>query len=135
MDAELQFPYAFSGIEGSHLPIKCPNGGQEAIKQYYISKNLYSVVLLALADAKYRFIWASLGAPGNTHDSTYLQSTSPWDEINAGKVFPDKNCIVDGVGTPPIILGDGVFPVRSWLMKPHGDPVLTPQEMLTLIIA
>ena len=34
MDAEWQFPYAFSGIDGSHLPIKFPNGRQEAIKQH-----------------------------------------------------------------------------------------------------
>ena len=92
MDAEWLSPYAFSGIDGSHLPIKCPNSRQEAMKQYYNFKNLYSVVLLALVDAKYRFIWASLGAPGNTHDSTYFQGTSLWDEINAGNVLPDKNC-------------------------------------------
>ena len=62
------------------------------MKQYYNFKNFYSVVLLALVHAKYRFIWASLGAPGNTHDSTYFQGTSLWDEINAGNVLPDKNC-------------------------------------------
>ena len=128
IDAEWQFPYAFSGTDGSHLPIKCPNGGQEAMKQYYNFKNLYSVVLLALVDAKYRFIWASLGAPGNTHDSTYFQSTSLWDETNAGKVLPDKNCVVDGVETPSVILGDGVFSLRSWIMKSHGDAVLTPEK-------
>ena len=92
MDAEWLSPYAFSGIDGSHLPVKCPNSGQEAMKRYYNFKNFYSVVLLALVDAKYRFIWASLGAPGNTHDSTYFQGTSLWDEINAGNVLPDKNC-------------------------------------------
>ena len=98
------------------------------MKQYYNFKNLYSVVLLALVDAKYRFIWASLGAPGNTHDSTYFQSNSLWDEINAGKVLPDKNCVVDGVETPSVILGDGVFSLRSWIMKSHGDAVLTPEK-------
>ena len=44
MDAEWQFPYAFSGIDGRHLPIKCPKGGQEVMKQYYNFKNVYSVV-------------------------------------------------------------------------------------------
>ena len=85
-------------------------------------------MLLALVDAKYRFIWASLGAPGNTHDSTYFQSTSLWDEINAGKVLPDKNCVVDGVETLPVILGGGVLSLRSWIMKSHGDAVLTPEK-------
>ena len=80
-------------------------------------------MLLALADAKHRFIRANLGAPGNTYDSTYFQSTSPRDEINASKVLPDKSCIVDGVEAPPVIFGrHGAFPLRSW-------------KKLTLIIA
>ena len=84
-------------------------------------------MLLGLVDVKDKFIWEGLGAPGNTHDSTYFQSTSLWDEINADKVLPDKNCVVDGVETPPIILGDSAFPLKSW-MKPHGDTVLTPEK-------
>ena len=56
MDEEWQFPFAFCGIDGSHLPIKCPNGGSESMKQYYNFKNFYSVILLALVDAKYRII-------------------------------------------------------------------------------
>ena len=39
MDAEWQFPYAFAAIDGSHLPIKCTSGAQEAMKQYYNFKN------------------------------------------------------------------------------------------------
>ena len=39
MDAEWQFP--FSDFDGSHLPIKCPNGGQEPMKQYYNFKDFY----------------------------------------------------------------------------------------------
>ena len=69
-----------------------------------------------------------LYAPGNTRTSTYFQSTSLWDEINAGKVLPEKNCVVDGVETPPVILGDGAFPLRSWMVKPHGDAVLTQEK-------
>ena len=35
---------------------------------------------------------------------------------------------MDGVETPPVILGDGVFSLRSWIMKSHGDAVLTPEK-------
>ena len=35
MGSEWQFPYAFCAIEGSHLPIKCPDGGAESMKQYF----------------------------------------------------------------------------------------------------
>ena len=64
--------------------------GPEAMKQYHNFKNFYSVVLLALVDAKYRFIWAVLGAPGNTYDSTYFQSTHLFHEINEGNVLTEK---------------------------------------------
>ena len=63
MESEWQFPFALSAIDGFHLPIKCPKGGSEAMKQYYNFKNFYSVVLLALVDASYRFTWVSLVAP------------------------------------------------------------------------
>ena len=69
---EWQFHYAFAAVDGSHLPIKCPNGGAQAMKQYFNFKGFDSIVLMALVDAEYRFIWASVGAPGNTHDSTLL---------------------------------------------------------------
>ena len=128
MDAEWQFPYAFVAIDGSHLPIKCSSGGQEAIKQYYNFKNFYSVVLLGLIDANFRSIWASLGALGNTHDSTYIQSTSLWDDITSDKTLPGQVIEVNDVEIPPIILGDGAFPLQSWMMKPHGDAVLTQEK-------
>ena len=35
---------------------------------------------------------------------------------------------MDGDETPPVILGNFAFPVRSWIMKPHGDAVLTPEN-------
>ena len=108
---EWQFPYAFAAVDGSHLPIKCPKGGAQAMKQYFNFKGFYSIVLMALVDAEYRFIWASVGAPGNTHDSTLMQSTELWDRIVAGNVIPN---IVQQIDIPPLILGDGAF---------HGDAV------------
>ena len=125
MDAEWQFPYAFAAIDGSHIPIKCPNGGAEAQKQYHNFKNFYSIVLLGIVDASYRFIWASAGAPGNSHDSTIFQTSDLWSNIQSGTVIPSKGQKVDGVVIPPMILGDSAFPLNTWLGKPYGDAVLT----------
>ena len=33
--ANIELPFAFSAIDGSHLPIKCPKKGSKAMKQYY----------------------------------------------------------------------------------------------------
>ena len=74
----------------SHLPIKCPSGGQEAMKQYYNFKNFYSVVLLGLVDANYRFIWASLRAP-ETLMTLPISKVHPFGMIlQVEKLCPDK---------------------------------------------
>ena len=121
---EWQFPYAFSAVDGSHLPIECPNGGAQAMKQYFNFKGFYSIVLMTLFGAEYRFTWASVGAPGNTHDSTLLQSTDLWKKIVDGSIIPSVAQQVENVEIPPLILGDGAFPLRTWIMKPHGDAIL-----------
>ena len=78
MDSEWQFPFAFSAIHGSHLLMKCFLGDPEVMEPYHNFKNFYSIILLALFDLKYCFIWGSVCAAGITHDSTIFQSTSLW---------------------------------------------------------
>ena len=112
-------------MDGSHLPIKCPNGGAQAMKQYLDFKGFYSIVLMTLVDAEYRFIWALAGAPGNTHDSTLLQSTDLWKRIVAGEMILNDVQQVEDIEIPLLILGDGSFPRRTFMMKPHGDAILT----------
>ena len=79
---------------------------------------------MALVDAEYRFIWASVGAPGNTHDSTLLQSTDLWRKIVEGDFIPNVPQKIEDVEIPPLILGDGAFPLQTFLMKPHGNAVV-----------
>lgn len=69
MDQLWQFPCTWGAIDGCHLPIQCPPGGQEARKEYHNFKNFYSIVMMAIIDAQDRFVWVSIGFPGNSHDS------------------------------------------------------------------
>ena len=128
MKSEWQFSFAFSAIDGSHLPIKCPKGGSEAMKQYYNFKKCYSKILLALVDARYRFTWIRVETPGNTRDSTYFQSTDLYDRTEAGLVIPDQVQVVNGLEIPPLILGDRAFPLRTWITKPYRDAVLSEEN-------
>ena len=94
-----------------------PTRGPEAMKQYHNFKNFYSAILLALVDTKYQFIWAALGAPGNTHDSTYFQSTYLFHKINKGNVLPEKFKFIGNTKIPLMILGETLKP---WMCEPFG---------------
>lgn len=119
-----QFPCCWGAIDGCHIPLKCPCGGLEAAKEYHNFKNFYSIVLMGLVDAKYRFIWASCGYPGNNHDSIIFQSTNLWQNIQFEGLIPEIAKKVSDVSVPPLIVGDSAFPFCPWLMKPYGNSVL-----------
>ena len=61
---------------GYHIPIKCSGGGLEVNKEHYNFKIFYSVVLMAMVDFQYGYVWASCGCPGNSHDIILFQSTN-----------------------------------------------------------
>ena len=88
MNVQWQFSCAFAAVDGCHLSIKCPSGGAEAGKEYHNFKNFYLVVLMGLIDVKQRFIWSSVGFPGNSHDSTILQPTNLYNKIIANGIIP-----------------------------------------------
>ena len=55
------------------------------------------------------------------HDSTLFQSSTLYENLTNGNIEFGEAHKVKGVAVPPIILGDGAFPLKSWLMKPFGS--------------
>ena len=128
MEQFWQFPCCWGAVDGCHLPIQCPAGGKEAQKEYHNFKNFYSIVMMGMVDAKDRFMWVSVGFPGNAHDSVILQSTQLWQDITEDNIIPSMGKMIEGKLVYPLLLGDSAFPFRVWLMKPYGNATLSPQE-------
>ena len=61
LDAEelWQFPCCWTAIDGCPIVMKYPPVGLKACKEYHNFKNFYSIVLLAMVDSHYRFVWGS----------------------------------------------------------------------------
>ena len=48
METLWQFLTAFGGVDGCHIPLKCPHGGNEARREYYNFNNFYSLVMMGI---------------------------------------------------------------------------------------
>ena len=75
MEEMWQFPCCWSAIDAVISPPKCPPGGLESCNEYHNFKNCYSIVLMALVDSHYRFVWGSCGYPGNSQAFIIFKST------------------------------------------------------------
>nr|XP_047139119.1 protein ALP1-like [Hydra vulgaris] len=111
------FPQCVGAVNGCHIPISAPK--DQAIS-YYNYKGWYSIVLFAVVDSRYRFIYTSVGLPGRNNDSYILQNSS-LKEILESNLF-DKCCKELGDSLVPLcLIGDSAFPLTRHLLKPYPE--------------
>ena len=67
------YHHCCGAIDGKHVHIKKPKNSGTA---YYNYKGFFSIVLLGLVDADYKFLWVNVGARGSMSDAgVYNEST------------------------------------------------------------
>ena len=104
-------------LDGKHVAISQPdNSGSE----YFNYKGFFSIVLLALVDADYRFLYVDVGSSGREGDAGIFHKSdlkNMMDNETAG--FPEAEILQGTCQTCEYhILGDDAFPLRKDLMKP-----------------
>ncbi|CAH2088483.1 unnamed protein product [Euphydryas editha] len=79
------------------------------------------MVLLAIADGNYNFIYANCGAKGRSSDSGIFQETSLYNALleNSLKLPRLERITQGGPKMPFIIVGDSAFALTENIMKPY----------------
>ena len=99
------------------MAIRCPKNGGSL---YYNYKGFDSVILLALVDAKYKFMWVDVGTNGSSSDAQIFNECYLRSGIVDGTLdVPDAEPLPgDDRDMPYFLIGDDAFSLRTWLMKP-----------------
>ena len=106
-------------LDGKHVRILKP---KHAGSMFFNYKKFHSIVLMAIADANYKFLYVDVGAEGSAGDGgTWCRSTLH-DAIEQQRCgFPDASPLPnDDTPIPFHLVADDAFAMRSWLMKPYS---------------
>nr|XP_039255049.1 protein ANTAGONIST OF LIKE HETEROCHROMATIN PROTEIN 1-like [Styela clava] len=112
-----QFPNCVGSIDGKHVVIQAPANNGSSFFNY---KKTFSLVLLAVSDAKYRFIYVDVGTYGRQSDGNVFASSSFGKKLLDGSLDLSKSTILEGMmkPLPHVFLGDEAFPLKTNLMRP-----------------
>ncbi|GFR86328.1 hypothetical protein ElyMa_002464700 [Elysia marginata] len=115
-----QFPNCLGALDGKHIAIQAPPKEGSAFFNY---KGFHSIILLALVDAKYRFLYVDVGANGRSGDAGVFKDSTLLKGIEEGRLgIPEGKALpsTDNI-QPMVIVGDDAFPLRKFLLKPYPD--------------
>ena len=99
---------------------------------YYNYKGFFSIVILALVDGEYTFLWADVGSPGSNSDCGIYNRSRLQRKLSNGRMgFPQPDPLPnDDQDITYFIVGDDAFPLRDYLVKPYSKRFLSVEERI-----
>ena len=85
-------------------------------------------MLQALVNHQNRFLYVYVGWPGSVHDVRIFSNSEVFMKGQSGMLTPNTVRNIGGVSVPVVILGDPVYPLLPWLMKPYPGAGLSVKE-------
>ena len=110
-------PHACGAVDEKHVAIKKP---PRSGSLYYNYTGFFSVVLMALVDANYRFLWVDVRGDGAMSDGQIFNKSESKEWLEDGSInFPDPDPLpYDDEDKPYFLLGDDAFALQTFMMKP-----------------
>lgn len=114
------FPNCLGALHGKHIEIVAPSNSGSNFVNY---KRTFSVVLLTLVDAHYKFIAVDIGSYGKNSDGGIFASSKLGKALDNGTLNIPENKGLPGTNTaaPYVIIGDSAFPLKRNIMRSYQN--------------
>lgn len=113
------FPNCIGAIDGKHIALVAPfHSGSE----FFNYKGFFSIVLMAVVDANYNFIYVNVGCQGRISDGGVFNNTffKKALEENSLHLPPPRALPGRTTLTPFVLVADDAFPLSPNIMKPYS---------------
>jgi len=116
-------------LDGKHVRIKPPSNSGSLFYNY---KHTFSVVLMALVDANYKFIYCDVGCNGRVSDGGLFGKCSLNKALQENLLNLPNPQAMPGLSEPLSyhMLADEAFPLRNDLLKPYPARHLTKEQRI-----
>lgn len=114
------FPHCIGALDGKHIHIECPAGSGS---EYFNYKGTFSIVLMALVDARYCFTFIDVGCQGRISDGGVFRNTVLYKRMHNNELhLPIATPLSSSrsLAVPYVIVADDAFPLTPNIMKPYS---------------
>jgi hypothetical protein len=116
------FPNCIGTLDGKHIMIQRP---ENTVAEFYNYKGYHSIVLMAIVDGNYNFIYVSIGCQGRISDGGVFRNTEFSRKLDNGTLNLPSDEHLPGrrKPIPYVLLADDAFPLTCHIMKPFSVDV------------
>ncbi|XP_068135853.1 uncharacterized protein [Hyperolius riggenbachi] len=126
---ECKFPNCVGALDGKHIRLQKPVGSGS---HYFNYKKYFSIVLMAVADADYKFVYVDVGSYGSSNDSGIFQRTTLCRLMEEGRLRLPRDRPWPGTRAPAypyVFVGDEAFALSDHVMRPYPDRGLDASQL------
>lgn len=119
-----QFPHCIGAIDGKHVVIKKPGKSGSSYINY---KHTFSIVLMAVVDADYKFITIDVGSQGRFSDGNVFHTSVLAKKMLKQTLLLPAPTVLPSLADPIpyVFVGDEAFPLSENLMRPYPKRSVT----------
>ncbi|XP_066258019.1 uncharacterized protein [Euwallacea similis] len=113
------FPQCIEALDGKHILLQSPIHSGST---YYNYKSSFSIVLMALVDADYNFLYVNIGCQGGVSDGGVFKNCQLYKDLEKNKLhFPESSSLPGrNEKVPFVFVADEAFALSQNIMKPYS---------------